>query len=169
MMFFEALGFKSKMLRIGADGGVDVLLYEPVHKTPIGVAQCKAWLSQKVGVAPVRELLAAMAAEHVKNGIFVTTSTFSEEAKAFARGKEIELVDGTALISFIKQLPVDRQKALMDAVFKGDYITPTCPNCDVKMVRRTAKTGEAAGSQVWGCPRAPGCKHTFMIRDDASF
>jgi len=28
---------------------------------------------------------------------------------------------------------------------------------------------KAAGSQVWGCPRAPGCKHTFMIRDDASF
>jgi predicted RNA-binding Zn-ribbon protein involved in translation (DUF1610 family) len=36
----------------------------------------------------------------------------------------------------------------------------TCPQCGSPMVLRTAKKGENAGSQFWGCSRFPGCRGT---------
>ena len=75
-------------------------------------------------------------------------------------------IDGDALISFIRQLPQDRQDALLDSAFSGDFDTPTCPNCDVKMVRRTAGKGPFSGSEFWGCPRYPRCKQKIKIRQD---
>lgn len=37
---------------------------------------------------------------------------------------------------------------------------PTCPSCGAAMVRRTARKGQNAGSQFWGCSTYPGCKGT---------
>jgi restriction system protein len=39
-------------------------------------------------------------------------------------------------------------------------VTPTCPACGKPMVVRTARKGERAGSQFWGCSGYPDCKGT---------
>jgi restriction system protein len=163
---FESLGFNAKLTSVGADGGIDVILRKPGSELPVGIAQCKAWTTHKVGVKPIREFFGVMSAEKVEHGIFVTTSTFTDEAREFAEGKNLELIDGDTLISFIRQLPLDRKTALFDSTFSGDYSTPTCPNCDVKMVTRTARTGLFEGSSFWGCPHYPRCSHTFPMRKD---
>ncbi len=36
--------------------------------------------------------------------------------------------------------------------------SPYCPNCDSKMVVRTAKGGSKPGSKFWGCPNYPTCR-----------
>lgn len=38
---------------------------------------------------------------------------------------------------------------------------PTCSNCGVKMVLRTAQKGKNIGEKFWGCPNYPQCK-TFI-------
>lgn len=165
---FKAIGFNAKMTRVGADGGVDVMLYQMGQDTPVGIAQCKAWTTYSVGVKPVRELYGVMAAEHVKHGVFVTTSVFTEEASDFAKGKNLELVDGQRLLHFINQLEPMRRQELRRIAFAGDYSTPTCPNCNIKMVLRTASKGRDIGSHFWGCAKYPRCRQTFRISSSQS-
>ncbi|MBT8045849.1 MAG: four helix bundle suffix domain-containing protein [Pontiella sp.] len=40
---------------------------------------------------------------------------------------------------------------------------PTCPNCDKPMVLRTARNGENAGKQFWGCSGYPECRGAVRI------
>lgn len=37
-------------------------------------------------------------------------------------------------------------------------ISPECPLCTKEMIRRTARTGNHAGQDFWGCPKYPQCK-----------
>jgi len=46
----------------------------------------------------------------------------------------------------------------LKAATEGDYQTPTCPACSVKMVTRKSTT---RGRTYWGCRNYPACKHTF--------
>lgn len=82
----------------GADGGVDVLLYNAGQKTFV---QCKQWKSWKVGVRTVRELYGVMASEGAAHGVVVCSGRFTKEALAFAVGKPLELVDGETLAGVI--------------------------------------------------------------------
>ena len=44
--------------------------------------------------------------------------------------------------------------------------SPTCPVCGKLMVVRTARKGESAGSQFWGCSGYPGCKGARPLAPD---
>ena len=137
------------------------MLYDNETGQPVAVIQCKAW-SNKVGVKPVRELLGVMTAKQVQRGIFVTTSDYTGEAKEFASGVAgLELIDGYNLLERIQVLSPDKRASLLETATLGDYTTPTCPRCDVKMVSREAKKGGSVGSVFWGCRHYPRCKQTF--------
>jgi DNA-binding helix-hairpin-helix protein with protein kinase domain len=41
--------------------------------------------------------------------------------------------------------------------------TPSCPLCNSRMVRRTARRGRRSGNQFWGCSRYPNCRGTRPI------
>jgi len=141
---------------IGADGGIDIRIKNPEGKV-FAVAQCKAW-SRPIGVNLIRELYGVMAAEKVKHGIFLTTSEYTSAALAFAKGKNLLLIDSDELITLINGLDDTNKKRLGDIATQGDYTTPTCVRCDTKMVRRTAKTGKNAGNEFWGCVNFPKCR-----------
>lgn len=161
--FLKTLGFQAKETKTGADGGVDIVLHQIGDTKPMAIAQCKAWRNRPVGVKPVRELFGVMAADKVEHGIFLTTSSYTDEARNFAAGKNLDLVDGSKLIAFIRQLGADAQAALLQKAFTGDYSTPTCPRCDIKMTLRTSNKGPQAGSEFWGCPNYPRCHQTFQV------
>jgi hypothetical protein len=160
--YYKLRGFRSKVTRMGADGGVDVVLYEEQSQTPHTFIQCKSW-SQKVGVKPVRELFGVMAADGIKNGIFATTSDFTGEARQWVEGKSIQLLSGSSIVSMFNELETEQIKDLLEVGLRGDFRTPTCPNCDVKMVERTARKGKSVGSSFWGCRNYPRCKQTFKV------
>ncbi|MFA5263032.1 MAG: restriction endonuclease [Opitutaceae bacterium] len=161
--YAHELGYEAKTTRIGPDGGVDVLLFQSDQSKPIMAVQCKAWNSYKVGVKPVRELFGVMAADGVANGAFFTTNEFTNEALKFAVGKNLDLVDGREFLARINQLPAGGCERLLTMAAAGDYTTPTCPRCGIKMVRRTASKGPNQGQSFWGCENYPRCKSTFNI------
>lgn len=161
--YYELAGFRTETLRCGPDGGIDIRLFRADPAKPLAIVQCKAWNNSRVGVAPVRELLGVMASEKIGRGIFATTSTFTDEARRFAEGNPIQLLDGPGLIDRINTLPDNAQNSLLRFAFNGDYATPTCPSCGVK----TAIVGGRQGA-FWGCPHFPRCKTRFPLRKRAA-
>lgn len=157
--YYKTTGAKAELTSIGADGGVDVKLYHPGDPCPYAYVQCKSWFGRETGVKLIRELFGVMTADQVREGIFVTTSDFSDDARTFAAGKPIKLIDGTELIRLFTQLPERARKDVLRYVTRGDYTTPTCPSCDVKMVLKIGSSGN-----FWRCRRYPRCRQTLNVR-----
>lgn len=162
--YFRMTGYEPKETRIGADGGVDIWVYKPGSEKPFGIVQCKAWTTYKVGIKPVRELFGVMAAEGVVNGMFITSGEFTSEALAFAEGKKLRLISGKNFLDFIGKLPAEKQKELLSLATEGDYRTPTCPQCGIKMRLRE---GKGSGRDFWGCLKYPRCKATLVYKAEA--
>lgn len=150
----------------GPDGGIDLVLAKSGEKF---LVQCKQWKAFKVGVTVVRELYGVMAARGAAGGFVVTSGRFTEEAKAFAGGRNIRLIDGPALLRLIRRGRPASQP--VPELGRGDAVAvtstaiaaPTCPACAKSMVRRVAKRGASAGNTFWGCSSYPGCKGTRSI------
>jgi restriction system protein len=85
----------------GADGGVDLIIRKNGEKL---LVQCKQWKLQKIGVKVVRELYGVVTAEGASGGIVICSGTFTRDAHDFAKGKPIELVEGTALARMIEEI-----------------------------------------------------------------
>lgn len=135
----------------GADGGVDLVLLKGKESF---LVQCKQWKAYKVGVDVVRELYGVMASKGATGGFVVTSGTFTDDAKAFASGQNITLIDGKALHEMIHGVIVPASSPTQTAAI------PTCPVCQSAMIKRTAKRGTNVGNEFWGCSRYPGCKGT---------
>ncbi|SDZ18956.1 restriction system protein [Nitrosomonas sp. Nm33] len=78
----------------GADDGIDLVLRK---EGEFFLVQCKQRRAYKVSVNIVRELLGVMVAKGATGGFVVTSGVFTTEAKSFAKGRNIELLDGSAL------------------------------------------------------------------------
>jgi restriction system protein len=140
----------------GADGGVDLVLR---REGETFLVQCKQWKAYKVGVTTVRELYGVMAAKGANGGFVVTSGVFTDEARAFAVGRNIELMDGEALHVLIRGVSVPGKVASTSPAATTTSV-PACPVCQSAMVKRTAKRGANSGNAFWGCSRYPGCKGT---------
>jgi restriction system protein len=146
----------------GADGGIDIKVCDK-NGNMLAIGQCKAW-NKPIGVSLIRELYGVMASERIKVGIFLTTSIFSQDAIEFAKNKTLLLIDADEFVNLINGLD-DISKRRMDHVAtEGDYSTPTCVNCNVKMVKRVTKKGNNAGNEFWGCINYPKCKRTMYVK-----
>jgi len=156
--YFRALKFRVEEASYGADGGVDLRLFEGESSTPALLVQCKAWNSWKVGVKEIREFFGVMTAAGVSEGAYLTTSSFSADAREFAKDKNIHLIDGDEILAKLLDLPPEDQDAIRTLIVSGDFSTPTCPSCGIKMVERTPGNG---GDSFWGCARFPSCRRTF--------
>jgi restriction system protein len=145
----------------GADGGVDLALARGHERF---LVQCKQWRAQSVGVSVIRELYGVMAAERVAGGYVVTSGTFTRDAKAFASGRNIELIDGPGMDDLLQD---GRNAAPKSSVQMPDTAfipsAPVCPSCKSTMVLRTAKRGSRIGSSFWGCAHYPKCRQTVAI------
>jgi hypothetical protein len=125
------------------------------------LVQCKHWKAYKVDVSVVRELFGLMAAKGAAGGFVVTSGPFTQEAKDFAAGRNIRLVDGEALFALIQSVRKTGARpaaALQEWVRLPAANTPACPLCGEAMVRRPAKRGSNVGQVFWGCSRFPRCR-----------
>ena len=82
----------------GPDGGIDLTIE---RKGNTYLVQCKQWRAQKVGVKIVREMLGLVTAHGAQGAIIVTSGMFTQEARAFASDKAIDLVEGHQLVKMI--------------------------------------------------------------------
>ncbi len=104
----------------------------------------------------VRELYGVMAAKGAVGGFVVTSGSFTEEATAFASGRNVTLVDGSKLFGLIQQAKAARSsQGSAKATVPKRPVTPfassvgastVCPTCSKSMVRRLAKRGDNAGN-----------------------
>ena len=149
----------------GADGGVDLVLRKDGEKF---LVQCKQWKAFKVGVTTIRELYGVMAAGGAAGGFVVTSGVFTQEAKTFAEGRNIDLIDGSELTAMIKKTQQQLSVAAattqpppqISPVVTGNQI---CPKCGSSMVKRTAKHGANVGQMFWGCSKFPQCREIVQI------
>ena len=167
--YFNAKEYKAKVTRQGADGGIDIHLFKESYSLTkaFGIVQCKAWNSYKVGVKPVRELYGVMSAEHAPLGIFITSGSYTKEAEEFSKGKHLKLISGNSLLELIQALSEEKQQTLLRKITTGDYLTPSCPSCGIKMTQRTTKKGKNIGNKFWGCINFPRCRNTLHIKTKA--
>ncbi len=141
----------------GADGGIDLTLKRGGETS---LVQCKQWRAYKVPVNVVRELYGVMAAQGAAAGFVVTSGVFTAEAKAFAQGRNIELIDGAALHKMIDAMrPIAPSgEAASRVTPKAADASPACPRCGAAMVHRVARQGANAGGAFWGCSAYPKCR-----------
>lgn len=147
----------------GADGGVDLVLRKGGDKF---LVQCKQWKAFTVGVTVVRELYGVIAAGGAAGGFVVTSGRFTDDAKAFANGRNIALMDGAALFKLIKQPSATRATQpppYAEAASPKEVTTPSCPICSKTMVQRVAKRGGSSGNAFWGCSGFPACRGTRPV------
>ena len=157
--YFEELGFRADVAPAGADGAVAINLYQQRSQIPAIIVQCKPWSAYHVGIKPVRGLHSAMASASVGEGVLVTPGKFTKEARDFAGKEKISLIDGAELVAKIAALVPEKALALLKFATEGDFVTPTCPSCEIKMVARKSTT---YGRTHWGCRNYPACKRTFF-------
>lgn len=148
---FREQGTRAETQASGSDGGIDIHVYGTDPVRPLTIIQCKAWNTKQVGVKPIRELLGVMTHKKIDHGVFMTTSKFSDDAVAFAQANNIVLLTGQAVLNEILELPSDAQSRLLEIATEGNYTTPTCASCGIKMVWRDK-------GQFWGCTNYPRCK-----------
>lgn len=161
----------------GPDGGVDLVLAKGSEKFFV---QCKQWKAYKVGVTTVRELYGVMAAKGAIGGFVVTSGRFTADAKDFAQGRSIKLIDGPQLFAMIqkalqaqgKDVPSPRETIVASATPATHTTTPVpesaatrlsvpeCPLCNATMELRTARQGANIGKTFWGCSTYPKCRGT---------
>lgn len=149
----------------GPDGGIDLILRRGGETY---LVQCKQWRAYKVGVQPVREFYGVMSARGVAGGHFVTAGEFTDEAKAFAKGLNLELIDGRRLRAMIDMASKPAtaptsSPATSTAAPAPTTSTPACPRCGAEMKKRTARQGANAGKEFWGCTAYPRCNGTLPL------
>jgi hypothetical protein len=162
--YFGILGFSARRIRVATEGGVDIDLYTHETDGRSMIVQCAAWSTNTVGIKLLRALREVMIAENVAEGVVLSSGQFTREARDFAGKENIGLVSGAELLQHIAGLPPEQGAALLKLATQGDFVTPTCPACDVKM---EARTSADAGRKFWGCTNYPRCKHTFFSTHNA--
>jgi len=152
---FAQAGFETKSQSHGADGGVDIWLHSRNAEGPVSVVQCKHWQGKAVGVKEMREFFGVMSSHQLKRGTYATTSTYTSDARQFAKDNGINALDGNGLLAQIAKRTPEQQKELLDVAYEGEYWRPTCASCGIKMLERTPAKG---GAHFWGCSNYPRCK-----------
>lgn len=160
---YELCGYRVEKTSAGADGGVDLIVYKG-SKDPHALVQCKVRTKQSIGVNYIRELRGVMAAQNVDKGILFSNTSFTMDAIEFAKNNSVELIDLELLYTKLRQLKDEDQGILYDYLHSIDYITPTCPNCETKLVVREAKRGKNQGQEFWGCCNYPKCRYKMPMK-----
>jgi restriction system protein len=157
---FEALvaeGFKLKGYGVSerggktADGGIDLALRKGNEKA---LVQCKHWRATKVPVQTVRELFGVMHAEGATHGFVVTSGDFTSDAREFAQGRNIELMDGARLVAMFDAVRAAFGSSTMPAT-SPIAATPTCPKCSKPMARRRRGRAPTPAKRFGDAPAFP--------------
>jgi restriction system protein len=116
--------------RIGGrgDGGIDGVIREDRLGLDAIYMQAKKWAPERtIGPRELREFLGALQDVEATKGIFITTSSFSAEAKELARRRRIVLIDGVELATHMVEsgVGVTTLRAYELKKIDEDYFTET--------------------------------------------
>jgi len=148
-------GFAVKRLGgANPDGGVDLIIESPAERF---VVQCKHWRKWTVGVRHIREFLGTMTDSKISNGIFITLTGYSGDAKDLADKHGIQILNESDVIKMLEDAGLMYSKEISELFSDTRKF---CPKCESEMVLRTARL---RGNQFWGCSNYPRCKFILNL------
>jgi superfamily II DNA or RNA helicase len=104
---YRARGYAVQHVGGRGDGGIDVIAESAGGGHERLAIQCKHYTAD-VGPDVVRELWGSVNADQsITLGVLVCSSGFTTDARAFARGKRIELIDAASLVELLAMHGVD--------------------------------------------------------------
>lgn len=162
--FYQQKGLLVKELGVEVDGTVSALLYQSTHEEGTDLPAFALLYSRsrggaEIGLAAIQDVQAKMQTAGVGQAFFMGAWGFDGEARQAAKDLKITLVDDRLFLSMINRLSVDEQEHLLMLALDGDYFTPSCPACGLKMLARQNSQG-----RYWGCRAFPRCKSTLGMR-----
>ncbi len=113
-----AMGYGGSRLDAGqivgkaGDGGIDGIINEDKLGLDVVYVQAKRW-ERNIGAPELREFVGALSGRKANKGIYITTSTFTEDARVYVRAvpQKIVLMDGQQLA----QLMIDYEVGVATA------------------------------------------------------
>lgn len=117
----------------GADGGIDLILRKNDQLT---LVQCKQWQNWQVGVKVVREMYGLQVHHGAAAVKIVACGEYTGEARRFAQGKAIELINGAELIASVRAVqasnamrsrPLDSPVALLASMVASLLVIAALP------------------------------------------
>lgn len=103
-----------------------------------------------------------MASDRVTEGVLAATGEFTAEARLFCSKNAITPLTGQAFTAKFNDLPPSERHRILADVLDGDYRTPSCPQCEKKMVlageRRILELRNLLKVQLAANPRAQDAK-----------
>ena len=99
---FARHGYRVQNTPDSRDGGIDIIVVDGSGRR--AVVQCKRYKGT-VGAATVRDLYGAMMHNGADMGYLVATGKISSEARAWAAGKPLVLIDGDRLVRLSRSEP----------------------------------------------------------------
>jgi len=97
---YSALGHKAHRTGATGDHGIDVIV--EASNGEKWIVQCKRWRGY-VGEPVVRDFYGAMHHEKADKGAIITTGVFTPQARAWAKGKPITLLEGNEFFEYLKK------------------------------------------------------------------
>ena len=97
---YSSLGHHARRTGRVGDHGVDVEVHAKIGEK--WVIQCKRWRGA-VGEPIIRDFYGVMHHEKADRGAIVTPGAFTEQARQWAKGKPIELIDGEEYMRMLKR------------------------------------------------------------------
>lgn len=160
--YLRCLNYEVLETGFGAKDAVDLEVFLPGKGELMSVVKCVAG-SRPVDIGAVRALLDTMKRRRVGEGMMFAVCGFTRRAERFAARHRVALVSGETLCSRIRGLDAETQSSMVSVATSGDYTTPTCPTCGVKLVLRRRSRSRPGRREFWGCMNFPRCKVTFPL------
>ncbi len=166
LIFKSSNKWQVELNSFGADAGADIILKNKDTGKISTIVQCKAFNAKNViKVKLVRELLGAMKDLGAQQGIFITTSSYTEDASELAKKNNIRVITTKDLLYLFSLFPLAKQQEIYDSIANSDYTTPVCASCGIKLVERIRSKGALKGKKFWGCPNFPKCRTSMNMRN----
>ena len=117
-----------------ADGNIDLVLTRGGQRR---IVQCKRWSARLVGVEEIRGFAGTLMREGLLGsaGVFVTLSSFGDQARAEAQALGLTVVDGRQLYNRVEKArraepcPTCRAPMLLDRSSRGWWLHCVAPGC----------------------------------------
>jgi hypothetical protein len=151
--YYVKTGVVAVRTQAGPQSAVHLNISWKGETKPFACVQCHSNPKGLIMVEPLQELNAALTAADIRRGYVVTNGKFNVEARDFAEEKHFTLLPGDLFLEKLNALPPAARAELMQETTAGDYSTPTCPKCDVKMIQ--------AAEGGWRCANHPKCEVTI--------
>jgi len=92
----------AKVTQLSNDEGIDGIIYEDKLGLDKIYIQAKRWCNQ-VGRPVIQQFAGALVGQNATKGVFITTSTYSKDAKSYVEGlhQKIVLIDGQELAKYM--------------------------------------------------------------------